>query len=236
MIGLLIEILLSWLLLKYVEQQNLEALGWKPSKQRISLFIIGLLIPITFTIALQWGMAVLTKNPYRVNPDYTVTALLTATGYVARSVAFEDLIFRGALLYILVRRLGVQKAVLISAISFGIYHWFSWSLWGQPVQMVVVFLMTGAAGYVWALAFVRTGSLYLPVALHFGIDFANMVLFSKDKGIGRQLLVHTFDKDPYSPGGIVALLVIIIYYTGFPLLCLLFLRSLNKNAAIGKKQ
>jgi len=234
MIGLIVELLLSWMLLKLVEKKSLEAMGWKPNRQRIIQFTLGLLIPIAYVILLQWSLAFLTKNPYRVNPNYTVTDFFEAAAYVFRSVAYENLIFTGALLYILARRVGPQWAILISGVAFGIYHWFSWELWGQPGQMVIVFLMTGIAGYIWALAFIRTRSIYLPFALHYGIDFASMVLFSQDKSIGRQLLIHTFDKDPVAPGGVIALVMITIYYTGFPLVSWLYVRGLGHSKDLCK--
>jgi uncharacterized protein len=227
MIGLIVELLLSWMLLKFVEKQGLEAIGWKPNRQRIIQFTLGLLIPIVYVILLQWSLAVLTKNPYRVNPYYTVTDFFEAAAYVFRSVAYENLFFTGALLYILARRVGPQWAILISGVAFGIYHWFSWELWGEPARMLIVFLMTGVPGYIWALAFVRTRSIYLPFGLHYGIDFASMVLFSQDKRIGQQLFIHTFDKDPAAPGGVIALVIIIIYYAGFPLLSWLYVRGLG---------
>ena len=225
MIGLIVELLLSWMLLKFVEKQGLEVIGWKPNRQRVVQFTLGLLIPIVYVIVLQWSLAVLTKNPYRVNPNYTVIDFFRAAAYVFRSVAYENLIFTGALLYVLARRVGPQWAILISGVAFGIYHWFSWELWGDPVRMLIVFLMTGVAGYIWALAFVRTQSIYLPFGLHYGIDFAGMVLFSQDKRIGHQLLIHTFDKDPAAPGGVIAIIMIIIYYAGFPLVSWLYVRG-----------
>jgi membrane protease YdiL (CAAX protease family) len=224
MIGIFIEVFLSWILLKLIERKNLSVLGLRPTRRRLRELMIGLLLSIPFPIAFLAGVSFLVRNPYHVNPHYSLKDLLSATGYVFRSVLYEDLIFRGALLYILIKRLGPQKAVLISAFLFGIYHWFSWGALGQPVQMAIIFLMTGLAGYVFALAFEKTRSLYLPFALHFGVDFANMVIFSQDKGMGPQLLVKTFGTDPASPGSVISILVISVHFTWFPVLTLAYLR------------
>jgi membrane protease YdiL (CAAX protease family) len=148
MIGILVELLISWLLLKYIQKQNLWALGLKPNWQRISELFAGLLWPVIYVGLFQYIVSLLVHNPYKLNPNYNLKAFWNINAYLFRSVAYEDLIFRGALLYILIKRLGPQKAVLISAIAFGIYHWFSFGVIGNPIQMAIVFLLTGAGGYV----------------------------------------------------------------------------------------
>jgi membrane protease YdiL (CAAX protease family) len=224
MIGIFIEVFLSWILLKFIERKNLSVLGLLPTRQRLRELMIGLLLSIPFPIAFLAGVSLLVRNPYHLNPHYSLKDFLIAASYVFKAVLYEDLIFRGALLYILIKRLGPQKAVLISAFLFGIYHWFSWGGLGQPVQMAIIFLMTGLAGYVFALAFEKTRSIYMPFALHFGIDFANMVIFSQDKGIGPQLLVKAVATDPVSPGSVISILVKLVHFTWFPLLTLAYLR------------
>jgi membrane protease YdiL (CAAX protease family) len=224
MIGIFVEVFLSWILLKFIEQKNLSALGLLPTRQRIGELMIGLLLSIPFQIVFLAGVSLLVRNPYHPNPHYSLKDFLMAAGYVFKAVLYEDLIFRGALLYILIKRLGPQKAVLISGFLFGIYHWFSWGVLGQPLQMAIIFLMTGLAGWVFALAFERTRSIYMPFALHFGIDFVNMIIFSQDKGIGPQLLVKSFAADPVSPGSVISILVILVHFTWFPLLIFAYLR------------
>ncbi|NNK76373.1 MAG: CPBP family intramembrane metalloprotease, partial [Maribacter sp.] len=77
---------------------------------------------------------------------------------------FEELIFRGAILYILIKKIGVNWACIISAIAFGIYHWFSYQMFGRGmIPMIYVFLLTGAAGWMFAYAFARTRSIYAPL-------------------------------------------------------------------------
>lgn len=229
MLGILVELIISWLLLKFIQKQNLWALGLKPNRQRLLEFLAGILWPVLYVSAFQYIVSLLVHNPYQLNPNYNLKAFWNADAYLFRSVAYEDLIFRGALLYILIKKLGPQKAMLISAVAFGIYHWFSFGVIDNPVQMAIVFLMTGAGGYVFALAFEKTRSMYLPFALHFGIDFANMVLFSQDKGMGKQVLIKTFEKDPTSPGSLISIIVITVSFIGFPLLTWLLLKNVLRK-------
>ncbi len=227
MIGILIELLISWVLLRLFVKRNLEALGIEPSSQRLKYLAIGLLFPMLYYSILFIVLSYVGKNPYQLNNNYTSAKFINATWYVFKSVAFETLIFQGVLLYMLIKHFGSRKAILISAVSFGIYHWFSWNLFGQLFAMMITFLTTGLMGYLWAMAFDKTKSIYFPFAIHFGFNFTSMVLFSKDKNIGQQLLIQIYTNDPYSPGSLVSLLLLTCYFIVFPLLLFLYLRRIH---------
>lgn len=234
MIGILIELLISWVLLRLIAKKNLTAIGIEPSSQRLKYSGIGLLFPILYYSILFVVLSYAGKNPYHLNNNYTTANFIDAIWYVFKSVAFETLIFQGALLYILIKYLGPAKATLIAAVSFGIYHWFSWNLFGQLSAMIITFLTTGVMGYLWAVAFDKTKSIYLPLALHFGYNFTSMILFSKDKNIGQQLFIQTYTADPYSPGTVISILLLTFYFIGFPLLLFLYLRSIQRTSDIDK--
>lgn len=227
MIGIVIELLLSWLLLKYTLQQNLNALNWSPFPKRWHYLLVGFALPLVYLTLLYLGISYWVQNPYHLNAAYGFTDLMKGTYFVFKAVVFEELIFRGAILYLLIHYIGSNKAIFCSALAFGVYHWFSYGVIGQPMPMLIVFLSTGVMGYLWALAFVKTGTILLPFALHLGYNFTSMIIFSNEKNIGPQLLVKTHTIDPVQPQGILPLLIVIVYYVGFPILCLIYLRLLN---------
>jgi membrane protease YdiL (CAAX protease family) len=227
MIGILIELFISWALLRLFEKRNLEALGIELSTKRLKYLGIGILFPMLYYTILFLVLSYVGKNPYYLNTNYSSAKFLDAFGYVFRSVAFETLIFQGVLLYMLIKHFGSRKAILISAVSFGIYHWFSWNLFGQLFAMLITFLTTGIMGYLWAMAFDKSKSIYLPFAIHFGFNFTSMVLFSKDKNIGQQILIQTYTIDTYSPGSLVSILLLACYFIGFPILLFLYLKKIR---------
>ena len=77
---------------------------------------------------------------------------------------------------------------------------------GNPVVMAFLFFATGIMGYVFALAYAKTKSLYLPIALHFGWNFVNNMVFSEGP-LGNQLLILKKGELFTMPENIVVMLV-----------------------------
>ena len=98
--------------------------------------------------------------------------------YDFNSVVSEELLFRGIILLVLIKYLKTAPAMLVSASVFGIYHWFTFGVWGNLATMVLVFVVTGLMGYVFAAAYVKTKSIILPVGIHLGWNWINNTMFS----------------------------------------------------------
>lgn len=230
MAGILIELIISWLLLKFIVHQNLWALGFKINSKQLTSIIIALFIPVVFLVVFLVGISLWVKSPYQLNPHYTFAAFKNSALYVLISVIYEELIFRGALLYILIKKIGSQKAVLISAISFGLYHWFTMGVLGQIVPMLFVFIITAIMGYIFALSFSISKTIYFPFALHLGYNFTFMIIFSRSN-IGEQLLIPVFKNDPVKTGIAFQTVTTVIHYLVFPFMIWLYLRYLKKSAS-----
>ncbi len=226
--GIIIQLLISWLLLKYVVHQNILALGFKINRKQLTAVITAFFIPVVFLVIYLVSISLWVKSPYHLNSHYTFTAFTNSAWYVVISVIYEELIFRGALLYILINKIGTQKAVLVSAISFGCYHWFTMGVLGEVVPMLFVFSITAIMGYLFALSFNITKTIYLPLALHLGYNFTFMIVFSRSN-IGEQLLVPVFKDDPVKTGVAFQTVTTLIHYIGFPYLVWIYLNHLQKR-------
>lgn len=127
-----------------------------------------------------WG-----NEKWGLNPLFNIRLLWEGIWWNLKSVLFEELIFRGVLLFILIKRLGVAYGIIISSVAFGIYHWFSYGIIGNIPQMAIYFFVTGIMGLVYAYGYSKTFSLYIPSAIHFGWNFTNSFVFSKGP-IGKE--------------------------------------------------
>lgn len=178
MLGLLIQLALSWLIVWFYGRKNLSVLGLRPTRTRVvylGIFfgVTGLACALGFILKMYFGNQV-----WRLNPELSPQIMLSGIWWNIKSVLFEELIFRGVLLYILLRTLGRLKAILVSASAFGIYHWFSFGVIGNPMAMATTFFITGIMGLVLAYAYAKTFSLYLPVGIHLGWNLTQIFIFS----------------------------------------------------------
>ena len=186
MIGILVALILSWLLLRVVVREPLIVLGIVPNKQRMIELVAGMLFMAFIAIINFTWQAHFKEISYQINPDFGLGQVLSGSFWILKAVVFEELVFRGALLYLLIRYIGVVKACLLSSVIFGVYHWFSYEVFGaRLVLMIYVFLVTGAGGWMFAFAYARTRSLYAPTGLHLGWNLVAAMVFSSGP-IGQQ--------------------------------------------------
>lgn len=189
MIGLLIVFAISWIILWLLSKEHITVLGIVPNAQRLKQFALGMVVMAILCAADTYGQSLFKGFKYIRNVEHGILDSLNATWWTLKAALLEELIFRGAVLYILIKRTNVAIACTLSAIAFGIYHWFSYDmLGGRLVPMIYVFLLTGSAGWMFAYAFAKTKSIYASFGLHFGWIIVSILLFSEGP-LGEQLLV-----------------------------------------------
>lgn len=180
-------ILVSWVLLR-LEGRSLKELGFDRPKRRTLEFALGLGIAALFAIVRYTVQGLWNGAPWQANPAFALPAALEALRWVTNSVLYEELLFRGYLLYLAIRFLGARRGCYLSAIVFGAYHWFSYGVFGSLVPMAWVFLLTASFGLMLSVAFARSGSVAMPIGLHMGWNLVSILVFS-DGPLGPQLLV-----------------------------------------------
>ena len=200
MVGILVQLAISWLLAWVFYKKGLEVLGFYPTKNRLVHFILFFIITGLCCASGFIMKMVLTHQAWIINPALNYSLALEGIWWNLKSVLFEELIFRGVILYILIRKIGSTKAIIISAIAFGIYHWFSMNAFGNITQMTFLFLTTGIMGLLLAYAYAKTLSLYIPIAIHLGWNFTQNFIFSSGptgNGLFIQEIPGPFRTDSY---------------------------------------
>ncbi|MBD1397744.1 CPBP family intramembrane metalloprotease [Pontibacter sp. JH31] len=190
MLGIIIALIVSWIVLYLFEKESILCLGFLPISKRAKQLIIGFCITAVLCVFTQISVMLLKGSSFHLSTNYSLNLLASMFWWDLRSVLTEELVFRGALLFVLIERLGMKTGVLISAAAFGIYHWFSMGVFGNIFPMIIVFIGTGLMGYAWALAFAKTNSIFLPIGLHLGWNFTFNTIFSKGP-LGQGLLTET---------------------------------------------
>lgn len=213
MIGILVELVISWLLLWLLDRKDLSVLGLTPTKNRSLQLLAGFIMSVACCVIYNVGMVAFVNNGWIYNEQITAQTLLSGSWWILKSVLFEELIFRGALLYLAIKRMGTVRACYLSAVCFGIYHWFSQNVLGDPLQMIFIFFITAIAGLMFAFAFAKTNSLYLPVGLHFGWNLVNILVFSNGP-LGKQVFTRLTDEQPQ---GVLSILIFLFQVLALPL-------------------
>lgn len=222
MIGLIVLLLISWGILR-LQRKSLSVLGLKPTWKRSSQFFTGFLIASFIALIYYFYTAFVLNARIDLNIDYRIIDFFQGSYWTLKSVLWEELLFRGVLLYTAIRFIGSWKAIILSSVIFGVYHWFSYNLIGEVVSMIYIFLLTGIAGALFAYSYVLTRSMFLQIALHFGWNFISINIFSQGP-LGNQLLLVT---GADAPGLFYSFIFFLIQFIVFPGLIYLYLRQLE---------
>lgn len=184
LIGLLA---ISWLLIWLFEKGDLSVLGVIPTKDRLNYFAILFFVSAILSATAFLLRFYIAKEEYTISQSLTAKSILIEIWYQIRTVLTEELICRGALLYILIKKIGRTKAVIISSIIFAVLHWINVGTWGNLTQMIIVFYFTFAMGLLLAYSYARTFSLLIPFAIHFGWNLTQNYIFP-DTATGNHIL------------------------------------------------
>jgi len=183
LIGLLA---ISWLLIWLFEKGNLSVLGLTPTKERLKYFTILFIVSAILSATAFLLRMYFAKEEYIIAQSLTTKSILLETWYQFRTVLTEELLCRGALLYILIKKIGHTKAVIISSIIFAVLHWINAGVWGNMTQMIIVFAFTFAMGLLLAYSYARTFTLLIPFAIHYGWNLTQNYIFP-DSALGNHI-------------------------------------------------
>ena len=188
MLQLIVLFAISWVLIWLFEKGNLSVLGLTPTKDRLRYFTILFIISAVLSATTFLLRMYFAREEYAVSQSLTAKSMLLETWYQFRTVLTEELICRGALLYILIKKIGQTKAVIISSIIFAILHWINAGVWGNVTQMIIVFTFTFSMGLLLAYSYARTFSLLIPFAIHYGWNLTQNYIFP-DTPTGNHIFI-----------------------------------------------
>ena len=157
---------LTWAFCRFLDKDSLEALGLRRRRWFANLLIgwgLGtFLILIVFGILAAGGWISIATGAWQ--PLELAAAVLSAV-----VVGFnEELAFRGYIMQRLSRAWGLALAVVGSSILFGLVHIL------HPDVTLLGIVSVSLSGLLYALAYLSTGSLWLPMGLHMSWNLVQM--------------------------------------------------------------
>ncbi|MEO6725910.1 MAG: type II CAAX endopeptidase family protein [Blastocatellia bacterium] len=177
-------VFISWLCLRFLDQRSLRSLGFALHQNWRREVLLGFAISavmITVVAGLQvigGGTRIALNSVWwrgggvdSAGLLLTVKEVLLALVLLILAAAFEELIYRGYAFQTLLRGLPPIVPLLLLSIYFGYGHWENH---GRTLFSTVNTVLAG----VWlAVAYLKTRSLWLPTALHFGWNWTMGAVF-----------------------------------------------------------
>ncbi|WP_234531503.1 CPBP family intramembrane glutamic endopeptidase [Streptomyces shenzhenensis] len=112
---------------------------------------------------------------YDVHGFGSLTGPIGLVGFMAAAAVTEELMFRGLLFRLVERRLGTYAALALSSVLFGAMH-----LLNKHATLLGAVAIAIEAGGMLAAAYAAGRSLWLPIGLHFGWNFAESGIFGTE--------------------------------------------------------
>jgi membrane protease YdiL (CAAX protease family) len=130
---------------------------------------------------------------WRLNVSPSVPGIIAGLAAALCLMLAEELLFRGYPFRQLVRASGPRAAVVLSAAAFGAYHLVGSGYWAMGA--VFRFLTPALGGLLFGYAALRTGSLALPIGLHWGGNWVQAAVLGLGQAAGtsRSLWVMTLE-------------------------------------------
>ncbi len=143
-----------------------RSLGWVPTYAGYALtsFAIGPVLAIGLGVLGTLLGAKPQPLPFENMLNGIALIVLFGILVVAVGPLCEELVFRGFLMPLLIRSLGVASGIVLTGLLFGAMHYFEYQDWR-------VVILVAAAGALFGWQRYRTGSIINAVLMHAGFNF-----------------------------------------------------------------
>jgi membrane protease YdiL (CAAX protease family) len=195
-------LLVTWICMR-LRRQPLSAIGLRLDVR----WLLQVLCGIAFGAAQMLAIVVLIYATggvrFSLDPAGGVDALAYGAWAFAWVALLEELLFRGFVFQRLIDGIGAPGAQLVMAALFAIAHWGNPGMQGTTEVWATIDLALGAI--LLGLAYLRTGSLALPIGMHFGWNWLQGSWLGFDVSGQDQagwLLPHLLDKPQWLSGGV----------------------------------
>jgi membrane protease YdiL (CAAX protease family) len=194
-------LLVTWICLR-LRGEPLSGVGLRLDANWLRQIVSGaafgaaLMLAVTALIFLAGGVR------FEFDPARGPIRLAAGAWLFIWAAVLEELLFRGFVFQRLIDGIGVTAALLVMGGLFAIAHWGNPSMEGSTMIWATIDTVLGAV--LLGLAYLRTGSLALPIGIHFGWNWAQGSLLGFDvSGFSQSgwLVPHLLAKPEWFTGG-----------------------------------
>jgi len=170
-------LLVTWISTR-LRRQPLASVGLAINRSWLLQVLTGTAVGTLMMLAVVSLIYAAGGVSFAINPAYSANALVTATVTFACVAVMEELLFRGFVFQRLLDGIGVAGAQVLMAVLFAVAHSGNPNMEGATLFWAT--LDTALGALLLGFAYLRTGSLALPIGLHLGWNWAQGALLGFD--------------------------------------------------------
>lgn len=194
-------LLVTWICMR-LRRQALSGVGLRLDATWLRQLLYGVAFGAVEMLAVAGSIFLAGGVRFELDPARGFAALAYGIWFFTWVAVLEELLFRGFVFQRLVDGIGAPTALLLAASLFTIAHWGNPGMEGSTLAWATI--DNGLGAILLGLAWLRTGSLALPIGIHFGWNWTQGSLLGFDvSGLAQSgwLLPHLLAKPQWLSGG-----------------------------------
>ena len=184
----------TWVLYK-TDRKSLSAVGLNLSVRNISFLPLGIIIGAIALLIANYARALYAGESFAIAESVNYTAILYAFYTILPTVAVEEFLFRGYLFKKTIKSSSVIIANIIFSVLFMLIHVIDENVINNIGMMVFLTISIPVGHLLFATALLKSRTLYFPIGLHLGNNWATRHLVSKS-GDGNSIF-YTFNNTTF---------------------------------------
>lgn len=161
----------TWFLLK-TERKLLKAIGLNFNKRNLLFLPLGILIGIFAFFGAKLLRALYVNESLELTTSFDYPTILLAFYFILPQVATEELLFRGYLFKKTIEISNHVVANILFSVLFMIIHVIDNEVMGNAGMMIFLIVSIPVAHLLFATALVRSKTLFFPIGIHLGNNWA----------------------------------------------------------------
>ena len=170
-------LLVTWVCTR-LRREPLASVGLALDTRWLRQLLAGSAIGIAMMLAVAGLICANGGVGFAMNPARSMHALAAGAWTFICVALLEELMFRGFVFQRLIDGIGITGAQALMAVLFALAHWGNSGMQGATEFWATLDTILGAL--LLGFAYLRTGSLALPIGLHFGWNWAQGALLGLD--------------------------------------------------------
>ncbi len=216
----------TWFLYKR-ERKTLKTIGLNFSLRNLLFLPLGILIGAFAFFGAKYLRTVFVGETFELSVSIDYSTLLYAFYFILPQVATEELLFRGYLFKKTIEVSNVVVANVIFSILFMLIHVLDEGVLSNVGMIIMLGVSIPVGHLLFATGLLKSKTLYFPIGLHLGNNWATRHLISSD-GSGESVffIPNSVTFDAWMP-----FITMLILFNGFYLLVTLIIWKWDKILA-----